>query len=234
MTLGQTEGAGRAGKTSGRNEKMASLEPMIRGKFALHPHARAFATEVVHVHKRYATEIVQHYALCPFTRDVIVAFGKFCVMLDRVPDHDATRAAIVEAKSPVIHVVFPLALPPANVFERFASTLVASLRGLLDSPPVMAAFHPELVGDRETAHRMIGMLRRAPDPFVQFIPAGNHEGGTMFASSVEEAENAALDRSELNFRRLQGGKLDELLAIAADIRADRDRRYAAFATGWDE
>lgn len=212
---------------------MAALEPMIRGKLATHPNAHAFAADVLHVHKRYATEIVQQFALCPFTRDVDVAFGKFCVMLDHAPDHDATRAAIVEAKSPVLHVVFPLALPPANLFERFASTLMASLRGHLESPPVMAAFHPELVGDRDDAHRMIGLLRRAPDPFVQFIPAGNHEGGTVFASSVQEAEEATQDRAEATFRRLRGGKLDELLAIVADIRADRDRRYAPYASGWD-
>lgn len=211
---------------------MTTLEPMIRGKLATHPNARAFAAEVLHVHKRYATEIVQQFQLCPFTRDVEVAFGKFCVMLDREPLHDATRAAIIEAKSPVLHVVFPLSLPPANIFERFASTLMASLRGHMESPPVMAAFHPELVGDRDNAHRMIGLLRRAPDPFVQFIPAGNHEGGTMFASSVEEAEEAQ-DRSELNFRRLREGKLDELLAIATDIRADRDRRYAPFVSHWE-
>lgn len=212
---------------------MAAVEPMIRGKLATHPNARAFAAEVLHVNKRYATEIVQQFALCPFTRDVDVAFGKFVVMLDHEPDHDATRAAIVEAKSPVLHVVFPLALPPPNVFERFASTLVASLRGHLESPPVMAAFHPELVGDRDNAHRVIGLLRRSPDPFVQFIPAGNHEGGTVFAASVEDAEDAALDRAEQNFKRLRGGKLDELLAIAADIRADRDRRYAAYASEWN-
>lgn len=212
---------------------MTALEPMIRGKLATHPNAHAFAAEVLHVNKRYATEIVQQFGLCPFTRDVDVAFGKFCVMLDHEPDHDATRAAIVEAKSPVLHVVFPLALPAPNVFERFASTLVASLRGHLASPPVMAAFHPELVGDRDNAHRMIGLLRRSPDPFVQFIPAGNHEGGTVFASSVDEAEEAAGDRSELNFKRLRGGKLDELLAIVADIRADRDRRYAPYASEWN-
>jgi hypothetical protein len=211
---------------------MAALEPMIRGKLASHSNAHAFAADVLHVHKRYATEIVQQFALCPFTRDVEVAFGKFCVMLDREPDHDATRAAIVEAKSPVLHVVFPLALPPANLFERFASKLMASLKGYLESPPVMAAFHPELVGDRDDAHRMIGLLRRSPDPFVQFIPAGNHEGGTVFASSVDAAEDAAVDRTEQNFKRLRDGKLDELLAIAADIRADRDRRYASYANGW--
>jgi hypothetical protein len=212
---------------------MAALEPMIRGKLATHPNATAFAAEVLHVHKRYATEVVQQFALCPFTRDVEVAFGKFCVMLDREPNHDATRGAIVEANSPVLHVVFPLALPPANVFERFASTLTASLQGFLDSPPVMAAFHPELVGDRGHAHRLIGLLRRSPDPFVQFIPAGNHEGGTVFATSVDDDVDAGADRSEQTFNRLRGAKLDELLAIVADIRAERDRRYAAYASGWD-
>ena len=211
---------------------MAALEPMIRGKLGSHPQARAFAAEVLHVHKRYAAEVVQAFSLCPFTRDVEVALGKFCVMLDREPDLDATRAYVVEAKSPVLHVVFPLALPPANVFERFASALLASLRNRLESAPVMAAFHPELVGDRDDAHRLIGLLRRAPDPFVQFIPAGNHVGGTVLARSVEEAEDAAQDRSELNFKRVAGEKLDALLAIIADIRADRDRRYAAFANGW--
>ena len=65
---------------------MAALEPMVRGKLASHPEATAFAAEVLRVHRRYATEIVQAYALCPFTRDVDVAFGKFCVMLDREPD----------------------------------------------------------------------------------------------------------------------------------------------------
>lgn len=216
---------------------MAALEPMIRGKLASHPNANAFANEVLHVHKRYATEVVQQFALCPFTRDVEVAFGKFCVMLDREPNHDATRGAIVEAKSPVLHVVFPLALPPANIFERFASTLMASLKGHLESPPVMAAFHPELVGDRDNAHRLIGLLRRSPDPFVQFIPAGNHEGGTVFATSFDDegnaAEDATADRSEQTFKRLRGAKLDELLAIVADIRAERDRRYAPYASGWD-
>jgi len=207
---------------------MTALEPMIRGKLATHPDAPAFAAEVLRVHRRYATEIVQAYALCPFTRDVDVAFGRFCVMLDEVPDLDATRDAVIEAKSNVLHVVFPLALPPPNVFERFASTLLSKLQGHFAEAPVMAAFHPALVGDREAPHRLIGLLRRAPDPFVQFIPAGLHEGGTVFASSVEEFEASTVDRSELNFKKLAGGPIEELLARIEEIRADRNRAYAQF------
>jgi hypothetical protein len=207
---------------------MAVLEPMIRGKLASHPEASAFAAEVLRVHRRYATEIVQRFALCPFTRDVDVAFGKFCVMLDREPDHEATRAAVLEANNPVLHVVFPLVGGASNLFERFASALMASLREAFEDPPVMAAFHPELVGDREQPYRLIGILRRAPDPFVQLIPGGLHEGGTVFAASIEDYESSGEDRAEANFKKLSGAPLDELLQIAVDIRADRERSYVKY------
>jgi len=208
---------------------MAQLEPIVGGTFASHPLAPAFAGEVLRVHRRYATEIVQRFSLCPFTRDVDVAFGRFCVMLDHDPDQDAARRAVLAAKNPVVHVVFPLALPPANLFERFASALLASLRDHLDEMPVMAAFHPNLLGDRGTPYRLIGLLRRAPDPFVQLIPSGLHQGGTVFAATVEDYESSGEDRAEANFKKLSGASLDELFANAEDIKQDRDRSYAKFA-----
>jgi hypothetical protein len=206
---------------------MAALEPLIRGRLATHPAAPAFAAEVLRIHRRYASEIVQTYGLCPFVRDVDVAFGRFAVMLDRELDVDAAREAVLAAHNPVVHVVFPCVLPPPNVFERFASALYKALGGKLDAPPVMAAFHPDLAGDAGAAHRLVGLLRRAPDPFVQFIPEGMHEGGTVFAHVVDEETFApAPDRAETVFQRLQGDALERLLRTAADIRADRDRSYA--------
>jgi len=206
---------------------MAALEPLIRGRLAAHPAAPAFAAEVLRIHRRYASEIVQTYGLCPFVRDVDVAFGRFAVMLDEELDLDAAREAVLDAKNPVVHVVFPCALPPPNVFERFASSLYKALQGKLETPPVMAAFHPQLAGDAGAAHRLVGLLRRAPDPFVQLIPEGMNESGTVFAHVVDEETFAAPpDRSELVFQRLQGEPLERLLATAADIREDRDRSYA--------
>jgi len=210
---------------------MAVLEPILRGELAAHPEAPAFAQEVLRVHRRYATEIVQRFALCPFTRDVDVAFGRFCVMFDRTPNPEATLQAVIEANNPVLHVVFPLATLAPNLFERFASGLMKQVRELSENPPVMAAFHPDLIGDREQPYRLIGILRRAPDPFVQLIPSGLHEGGTVFASSIEEYESSGEDRAEANFKKLQGGPLDELLQIAAEIRADRERSYAKYELG---
>jgi hypothetical protein len=223
---------------------MAALEPFVRGRLASHPAAPAFVREVVRIHKRYATEVVQAFGLCPFVRDVDVAFGRFVVMLDSDPDLDATQRTVLEAQSPVLHVIFPCALPPPNVFERFASALYTALRGHLSPPAVMAAFHPGLAGDPGAPHRLIGLLRRAPDPFVQLIPEGLHEGGTVFAGAMSDGPNAELDawgsgspdgalrpkplpdHAERTFQRLQGGALERLLAAAADIREDRDKSYA--------
>jgi hypothetical protein len=205
---------------------MAALSPIIRGSLAAHPAAPGLVAEVLRVHRRYATEVVQAFGLCPFTRDVDVAFGRVCVMLDREPDLEATREAVLLADNPVLHVIFPCALPPPSAFERFANKLLTSLRPALPSPPVMAAFHPQLAGDTDEAYRLIGLLRRAPDPFVQFIPAGVHEGGTMFAEAAVAPIEDGQDRAEQTFQRLRGELLERLFAIAADIRRDRDESYA--------
>jgi hypothetical protein len=205
---------------------MAALEPLVRGRLASHPAAHAFAREVMRIHKRYATEVVQAFALCPFVRDVDVAFGRFVVMLDNDPDLDATQRTVLEAQSPVVHVIFPCALPAPNLFERFASALYTALRGHLSTPAVMAAFHPGLAGDPGAPHRLIGLLRRAPDPFVQLIPEGLHEGGTVFAGAMPDGPIPPADHAELTFQRLQGSALERLFAAAADIRADRDKSYA--------
>ena len=60
---------------------MTALSPLVFGSMREHPAAAAFAREVVRVHRRYATEIVAAHRLCPFVRDVDVAFGRFCVAL---------------------------------------------------------------------------------------------------------------------------------------------------------
>jgi hypothetical protein len=87
----------------------------------------------------------------------------------------------------------------------------------------MATFHPSLAGEIDDPHRLIGLLRRAPDPFVQLIPEGLHEGGTVIVGAEPGRDNA-----EANFDRLRGGGIEPILALLADIRADRDRSYAPF------
>lgn len=197
-----------------------------RGKLASAPRAKAFAAEVRRVHERYATEVVLAYRLCPFLRDMESGFGIFNVMLETDLDVALACAAVAEAKGAVTHLVYPLVTVRPADFERFAAAISRELKRTLKSPPVQATFHPELAGDPDSPHRMVGLLRRAPDPFVQFIPEGLPHGGTVIAGADPSAP--AFDPAKVNFDRLAQGDLATVLALQADIRADRDRSYAPF------
>jgi hypothetical protein len=216
---------------------MAGSAPLLRGSLAAHPAAPRFAAEVHRVHRRYAAEVVAANRLCPFLRDIETGFGAFVAMLDPgEPDVEATVEAVRTAGNPVIHVVFPLVRPLPSAFERFAGRVGQALKRALRSPPVMATFHPELAGDADDPHRLVGLLRRAPDPFVQLIPEGMNEGGTVFSPLPEpgvavppvSVAPEPPDPAQANFARLQDGRLPGLLSRMAEIRADRDRSYAPF------
>lgn len=189
------------------------------------PEANALAREVRRVHERYLREVVAANGLCPHLRQEDDAFGTFCVMLDPELDLELACQAVLEAGTSIVHVVFPRAHGPAADFERFGSRLDESLKGKTRERLVHATFHPRLAGGAEDAHRLIGLLRRAPDPFVQFVPSGLTKGGTTLAT---EPGHAGKSHSERTFERLSGAKLDELIAKLDDIHADRARAYAPF------
>ena len=210
---------------------MAALAPLIRGSFQDHPLALPFSAEVLRVHRRYASEVVARNQLCPFLRDVDTGFGRFCVMLDVEPDVPSALATVLAADSAVIHLVYPLHAAPPSPFEKFSGKLAEALKQTLRNGPVMATFHPDLPGDGVTQSRLIGLLRHAPDPFVQLIPEGLHQGGTMYAGATDlelTTTEAAVDPTQANFAKMRGGVLEEIVALLADIRADRDRSYAPF------
>jgi hypothetical protein len=230
---------------------MGLVEPVVRGELAHHPSARRLADEVVRAHVRYAVEVVERFQLCPFMRDAASGFGRFCVLLDREPLLEETLAAAREVDSAVVHLVFPCIRTPATAFERFAAKVGEALRRgpPADGAPlllpmqdpkasVLAAFHPEMAGDDTSSHRLVGLLRRAPDPFVQLIPPGLSEGGTVLIDAADAGRDPAFagpsgmapaeDRAEAMFLRLQGEGLAAIRAAIAAIQAERDARYAPY------
>jgi hypothetical protein len=202
---------------------MAEAFPVIAGALAASRGADALAREVHRIHRRYALEIVKAYGLCPFVREADAAFGSFVVMLDREPDVASALRAALAATSAVVHIVYPLLAIEPRPFERFASSLSSALKEALTDPPVYAVFHPEMSGDTASPARMIGVVRRAPDPFIQLVPEGLQPGGTVLAGTVDVAPPPAASRGGLD--RLGAEQIDALVATLADIRADRDRSY---------
>lgn len=214
---------------------MAGSAPLLRGPLASHPEAARFAAEVHRVHRRYAAEVVAANRLCPFLRDVDTGFGAFVAVLDPgEPDAALTVEAIRGADNPVVHVVFPLLRVAPSAFERFSAKVTQGLKKALPRAPVTATFHPELAGDADDPHRLVGLLRRAPDPFIQAIPEGMNEGGTVFAplpaagDAAPVAPPPPVDTAESNFEKLGGARAEPVLALLREIHADRDRSYASF------
>lgn len=207
-------------------------DPLVLGAKRDHPDALAFARVVQRVHHRYASEVVGAFALCPFMSDPETAFGVFCVMLDHEPQLDVARDAVVAAGSRVVHLVYPLTVLPCAAFERFGNALHREVARAHPAPPVHATFHPHMEGDTSRPARLVGVLRRAPDPFVQFVPEGLHQGGTTFAEPAALADLAGLMSSTNHKRerlaRLAPADLARIEALLAEIRRERDDQYAPF------
>jgi hypothetical protein len=116
--------------------------------------------------ERYARAI-EARGLCPYMHTG--GLGEVIVALDRTLDRELACTAIAATTAPVMHVVFPLvARDASHAFERFCNDVATRARG---RGSVHAAFHPAMTGGSETADRRVGLVRRAPDPFLQLVPA---------------------------------------------------------------
>ncbi len=197
----------------------SKLRALVAGKLADAPGADAFADRVAALMHRYAVDVVAANQLCPFLHNVETGLGAVVVVLDEGLDPKLAALSIREAESQVVHAVFPLATrADASPFERFGNAVSEALRKDGGDSLVHATFHPAMVGGTENAHRLVGLLRRSPDPFLQFIPPGMQEGGTVMAGEAPPKAPAV----ESTFSRLRrDGALNALLALIDELQRER-------------
>lgn len=113
---------------------------------------------------RYAG-IVERAGLCPHVRG---GLGEVVVVLDHSLDETLAVDWIAACSARVLHLVFPCAPREASrPFERFCNAVASrvAVRG-----SVHAAFHPAMTGGNDAPDRRVGLVRRAPDPFLQLVP----------------------------------------------------------------
>jgi hypothetical protein len=168
---------------------------------------------------RYIDEVVVAFQLCPFLHNTKTGLGKVGVVLEREPKVETALDALQTLGGSVMHLVYPIATTPAPLFEVFGGKLIAAVDKR--SRLVHATFHPEMGGGLENGRRLIGVLRRAPDPFLQLIPEGFETSGTvMMGQELPPAPNHA----EARFKRLTPADLTALTARLDELKRERAGR----------
>jgi|SoiMethySBSTD1v2_1073268.scaffolds.fasta_scaffold26825_2 hypothetical protein len=211
--------------------------------------------EALRLYRRYAVEIVEAFALCPWAerarRDGQVTERVLC---QRGQDTGPALSSVLElARSPRIEVgllIFPRLAVDALTFEHFTAKLRdqdAERHELGAIPFAMAAFHPDADADLSDAERLIPFLRRTPDPTIQLVRRsvldrvrGKSPQGTSFADldALEALEAtatgaAAGDQATLreriarkNHETVRAAGVAALRARLDDIGRDRAASYA--------
>jgi hypothetical protein len=140
------------------------VEVEIIGPLASSLGARSFSRGVIDLLARYASVIATH-GLCPYSD---AGLGEVVVVLDDRLDVELAVARIRASGARVLHLVFPCApRERSHPFERFCSTVATRVA---DRGSVHAAFHPAMTGENDDPDRRVGLVRRAPDPFLQLVP----------------------------------------------------------------
>lgn len=207
---------------SGGRRASGAASFRLAGALAASPEAARLAEQTAALLDRYVREVVVAFRLCPFLVNPDAALGAVVVVLDPEPDEATLEELVVASDAPVLHAVYPLVAGASPPFERFASRVGARLRARLGRrAPVSAAFHPAMHGEADDPHRLIGLLRHAPHPFVQYVPSDVTQGqGTVVAGAPIPAPSGA----EANFARLtaEGGDLARVLAVLGELHRERD------------
>jgi hypothetical protein len=200
------------------NDKAPKIQLLRKNTTSFTDEERAFAEKIAAVHTRYALEVVLAHKLCPFLKDPESGFGQFCIVLDEEVDVDLAFHTVQNTPG-VLHIVYPCIKDSYSTFWEFSSTLGNRVQKSSPKSPVYAVFHPAFPGDAKNPHRLVGVLRRAPDPMIQYIPPGLTTGGTVFVGQALPPE----DNAEVNFRKLQGDTLSKMLELMNEIQQERQK-----------
>jgi hypothetical protein len=213
----------------------------------------ALEREALRLYRRYACEVVERYALCPWAasarKDGRVAEQ---VLLAAEPREalEPTLAALEElAQRPEIEIglfIYPRLALERLAFEHFVAAVRHADAGrheLGGAPFALAAFHPAAPARLDDAERLIPFVRRTPDPTIQLVRRTALERvrgpqGTGFfdidmltphALLAEPVESLRVKIARQNLETVERVGVAELEALFEDIQRDRAASYASLA-----
>lgn len=180
----------------------------------------ALVSQALRVNARYVEEVVIGWDLCPWAARAWLD-GQVVqrVFTDAELEPAAAGAFIDEliAKpdAAIGLAIFPRVSCSIGAWDSFAERVRRARR---DHPFLVAAFHPDSRAPDGAldAARLVPFIRRTPNPTLQLVRASLIErlGGEVSA-----------DVGRANLASVTARGLDQLDALLADIRRDRDASY---------
>lgn len=215
--------------------------------------------QVRRILNRYLVEVVENFGLCPWARaarenaeiaiEVVIGAtptklrGQFgddglpAMVEQRALAAGAQLIALPTTKLAIVVVIDPQCDRIALRELRTKATAAIPSAGVAD-------FHPDADADFATPARLVTFLRRAPDPFLQFVPFAILDAVRGGVQTVDRAAqlallaskgtdvSVALPREDIgdviaarNHARLAPDRGAEMLAVLNDIESDRERSY---------
>lgn len=169
---------------------------------------------------RYLREFVESFQICPFARscrerggllrDVVAGEGEALLepMMAALRNLHAPQFAHIE----VALLIAPEFGDDARAFEQFANRLATAVRADLRREGAdllfhVVAFHPHLRGSDADPWRLVGLLRRTPDPTLQVVRIsvidsvkGEDAGQTRYVAPEDVHKLDALPRKGVSER----------------------------------
>ena len=189
--------------------------------------------EALRLNDRYVSEVVLAFGLCPWADGVLRAGGLARRVLpgrdpapaDCLPIIDEWSGA-AQNEADIGFIILPLRGGSSGSFDSFAEAVRRADRARRPrerpSPFVIAAFHPDGAQRFEGPHQLVSFVRRTPDPLLQLVRAELLDRVQTAAPGVSE------QIAERNFTTLRDPAATARFdAVVRDIRADRERTYAA-------
>lgn len=161
----------------------------------------------------YLQQFVEAFDLCPFARTCRERGRLFRQVLPGTADAltQAVHAAVLERQVGDPHVevallIVPQVGLPPRAFEAWTAQVTSAVAaGLRNRGQRLAfhivAFHPDLPYLDDDPHRLIGLLRRSPDPTLQLVRTSVLDGVTASAEPVRYV--AAEDLAGLDLATLE-------------------------------
>jgi len=190
------------------------------------------------INARWIREVVEPFNVCPFAEQ---SMKEGHVARRVLQDMNAARRLIDELaadeKVEVALLIFPTVTMSAAAFDAWCAPLREA-----NAAFVAAVFHPDTPYELTTPAQAVGFFRRAPDPTLQLVRVSVLErvrgAGGKFMFDFSAAAWAELKKREHrlptseriardNHALVVRDGVSTLQAIYDDIRADRDRSYAA-------